>query len=140
MSLKAVQSLFIAVVLVISGCTDEGASNDSANTPAADYVFTNAKVYTVDEQQLWAEAVAVAGKQIVYVGNAKGTDAHIGETTRVIDLQGKLLLPGMIDTHMHPGVFGLASSLGVKSHRKPHRRCLPAGHRAVRPGKTPVPL
>lgn len=70
----------------------------------ADYVLRNAKVYTVNERQPWAQALAVRGKDIVYVG--KDEDAalkeHIGAETRVVDLQGKMVVPGFIDSHTHP--------------------------------------
>jgi predicted amidohydrolase YtcJ len=68
---------------------------------AADFVFTNGKVYTVNESQPWAEAVAVKGNKIVYVGDAKGAEAFIGEGTEKIDLAGKMLLPGFFSAHEH---------------------------------------
>ena len=67
----------------------------------ADIVIRNAAVYTVDEANPTAEVVAVRGKQIVYVGDEAGTTGVIGEATRVIDGQGRTLLPGLIDTHYH---------------------------------------
>jgi hypothetical protein len=70
-------------------------------SPAADIVITNAKVFTSDETNLHAEAVAVKGNRIVYVGSSAGTEAWRGPTSRVIDGQGKTLLPGFIDSHFH---------------------------------------
>lgn len=70
---------------------------------AADTIFTNAKAYTLDENQPWAEAVAVRGDEIVYVGDSEGAQALIGSETDVHDLDGKMLLPGFIETHMHLG-------------------------------------
>ena len=67
----------------------------------ADLVFTNGVVYTVDKQHSWAEAVAVCGKNIVYVGNADGVKDCIGPQTEVIDLGGKMVLPGFVDSHAH---------------------------------------
>ena len=51
----------------------------------ADTVFMGGKVYTVNEAQPWAEAVAVMGNRIVYVGDAAGAKAFIGTQTQVID-------------------------------------------------------
>ncbi len=84
---------------------------------AADYMFTNAKVYTVDPEQPWAEAVLVDGNTITFVGLAEDARSQINSDTTVIDLGGRMMLPGMIDTHVHPGVAGLASSLGVTLNR-----------------------
>ncbi len=78
----------------------------SEQAAAADYLFTNARVYTVNDQQPWAEAVAVRGKDIIYVGTSAEADAYRGDSTRVIDAHGRLILPGMIDTHAHPVLAG----------------------------------
>ena len=61
----------------------------STSLLAADYVFKNGSIYTVDLAQPWADAVAVDGKQIVYVGNNEGVEEHITANTQVIDLDGK---------------------------------------------------
>ncbi len=68
----------------------------------ADYVFKNGAVYTIESKTPKAEAVAVTGKKISYVGNNKGADAFIGKSTQVIDLKGKMLLPGFVEAHIHP--------------------------------------
>ena len=67
----------------------------------ADLVLKNGIVYTVDKQRSFAEAVAVGGKEIVYVGNTEGVKEYIGPQTEVIDLAGKMVLPGFIDSHAH---------------------------------------
>lgn len=67
----------------------------------ADYVFTGGKVYTLDEKQPWAEAVAVQGKNILYVGNAEEARKFIGEKTKVIDTTGKVVMPGFVSAHDH---------------------------------------
>lgn len=67
----------------------------------ADLVLKNGFVYTVDRQRSFAETVAVAGKEIAYVGNTAGVKDHIGPQTEVIDLAGKMVLPGFIDSHAH---------------------------------------
>lgn len=86
--------LFVILVLA-------AACSPQPGTPAADLVFTNARIYTVDETRPWAEAVAVRGDSIIYVGDTKGVEALIGGETDVRDLGGKVLLPGLIDAHMH---------------------------------------
>ncbi|QEA14515.1 amidohydrolase family protein [Comamonas flocculans] len=67
-------------------------------------MLRNARIYTVNPQQPWAQALAVRGKDIVYVGqdDDAALKAHIGAGTRVVDLQGKMVVPGFIDSHIHP--------------------------------------
>jgi len=67
----------------------------------ADLVFKNGAVYTVDTRQPWAQAVAIKNGVIISVGSDKGADVVIGPHTRVIDLDGKLMLPGFHDVHVH---------------------------------------
>jgi predicted amidohydrolase YtcJ len=69
--------------------------------PSADVIITNARVYTSDESNPRAEAVAVKGNRIVYVGTSTGAEALKARTTRVIDGQGHTLTAGFIDTHVH---------------------------------------
>ena len=68
---------------------------------SADVIFTNARAFTSDESNPNAEAVAVKGHRIVYVGDNAGAEEWRGEKTRVIDGQGHTLTPGFIDTHVH---------------------------------------
>ena len=78
----------------------------------ADLVFRNGPVYTVSDAMPWARAVAVKGKRIVYVGEDAGLQPYIGPTTRVVDLQGKMLLPGFVEGHTHP-LVGATLTRGV---------------------------
>jgi predicted amidohydrolase YtcJ len=71
------------------------------NKPAADLIITNAKVWTVDTTHPQAEALAVLGDRIVAVGSAAEVDAWHGPQTKIVDAQGKLLLPGFNDAHVH---------------------------------------
>ena len=68
----------------------------------ADLVFRNGAVYTVNGGREWARAVAVRQKHIVYVGDDAGVRSFIGPRTRVVDLAGKMLLPGFVEGHIHP--------------------------------------
>ncbi|HEV8196394.1 MAG TPA: amidohydrolase [Gemmatimonadales bacterium] len=67
----------------------------------ADLVFINGKVYTANEKQSRAEAVAIQGTKIVFVGSVGGARKLAGPKTRVIDLHGATVLPGLTDAHMH---------------------------------------
>lgn len=77
-------------------------SGAAAAPPPADTVFVNGAVYTVDPAHSWAAAVAVRGGRIEYVGTDAGAKPYVGPRTRVIDLEGRMLLPGFRDSHVHP--------------------------------------
>lgn len=69
--------------------------------PAADLIITNAKVWTGDKSHPKADSVAILGDRIVAVGSSAEAGAWRGARTKVIDAQGKLLLPGFNDSHVH---------------------------------------
>ena len=82
-------------VLLLSGCS-------AAREPQpATLVFDNARVYTMNAAQPHAEAVAVLGNRIVFVGSSDAARAYKGPATQVVDLQGKTLMPGFISGHDH---------------------------------------
>ena len=67
----------------------------------ADLLFRNGAVYTVDAQRSRAQAVGVSGQRIIFVGSDEAAAKHIGPDTEIVDLKGKMLLPGFIDSHAH---------------------------------------
>jgi predicted amidohydrolase YtcJ len=73
----------------------------------ADLVFTGGHVHTVDDRAPRAEAVAIVGERIAAVGSAGEIATWIGPRTRVVDLAGRLLLPGFQDAHVHPILGGM---------------------------------
>jgi predicted amidohydrolase YtcJ len=76
----------------------------ASSAQSADTVLKNGKFYTVNESQPWAEVVAIEGDRIVYVGQADGAKEFIDSDTVEYDLGGKLVLPGLVDSHTHPGM------------------------------------
>lgn len=73
----------------------------AAPAQPADLVLVHGKVYTLDSNQPWAEAVAVREGRYLAVGTDAQVRALAGEHTRVIDLKGRMLMPGLIDAHVH---------------------------------------
>jgi predicted amidohydrolase YtcJ len=77
-----------------------------SNNSEAYLVLLNGTVYTVDEKTDWdkqpQQAIAIAGKKIAYVGNDSGASDYIGPNTKIVDLEGKMVLPGFIEAHVHP--------------------------------------
>jgi predicted amidohydrolase YtcJ len=100
-----IRTLIAFVCIVAAGCSE------SQNTVVdADSVLINGKIYTVNEEQPWAEALAVQGNRLVFVGSSKDAERFIGEDTRVADLEGRLVLPGLIDSHLHAFLGAVAQS------------------------------
>ncbi len=75
----------------------------TSTTIAADMVLQNGRFYTVDPAQPWADAVAIEDGRFVYVGGAEGVKGFIDRGTVQYDLQGRFVLPGLVDSHTHPG-------------------------------------
>ena len=85
-------------------------SISAAAVEPATLVFTEGNVITMNAARSLAQAVAVSGNQIVFVGTNAEVQPYVGKSTKVIHLNGKTLLPGFIDAHMHPieGAIDLA--------------------------------
>ena len=82
-----------------------------ADVPAAaDLAFRNGAIYTVDGARSWAQAVAIRGGRIVFVGTDRDLESQIGPDTRVINLKGRMLLPGFQDAHIHPILSGVEAN------------------------------
>ena len=73
----------------------------------ADLILRGGAVYTVDAARSWAQAVAIRNGSIVAVGTDEQVAALAGPRTRVVDLAGRMLLPGFIDAHVHASAAGL---------------------------------
>jgi predicted amidohydrolase YtcJ len=107
---RIARTCFISALLFAYACTS-GNPGAQGSVPAhadAHLVLTNAAIYTVDDRRSWAEAVAIRGERIVYVGDAAGAHAFTSAATRVVDLGGRMLLPGFQDAHVHPVSAGVA--------------------------------
>ena len=68
----------------------------------ADLILLNASVYTMEEEQPWAAGIAIRGNKIIAVlDNKREGKKYTGDGTRIIDLDGKFVIPGFIDAHTH---------------------------------------
>ena len=116
--------LWLAMLAVVAllGCQQQSSEPQAVNPVAeptdevvespADFVFTNGRIYTVNPDQPWAEAVAVRGNEIVYVGDDAGAQAFVGENTVSEDLEQHLLMPGFVESHIHT-TLGAATTSGL---------------------------
>ena len=81
------------VIMRVKACTTQ---------EKADLVYQNGKIYTANDEQPFAEAIAFKDGVIIFVGDNADVTSFIGTSTIVEDFNGKLMLPGFHDVHMHP--------------------------------------
>ena len=99
-----------ALALLTATATTLRAQPGLPATPArADVIITNARIYTADDAQPLAEAIAVSGGRLQFVGSMVEAMALKGPTTRLIDAGGRTIIPGMTDAHAH--LYGLGVTL-----------------------------
>jgi predicted amidohydrolase YtcJ len=98
----------LLATLGLAGSLLASASGALPAGPPADLVIIRGNVVTVDEQLPRAEALAVCGDRIAAVGTDREIEQWIGGTTRVLDVGGQLVIPGLIDSHAHFKGLGLA--------------------------------
>ena len=89
---------FCAALAVHAAATAPAA----APAAAADTVYRHGRVYTIDAHDSVQQALAIRAGRIVYVGSDAGAAGFIGPKTTVLDLRGRMLMPGLVDGHMHP--------------------------------------
>lgn len=116
-------ALVLLTIAVLPAC-----SSEKSAPGGADLMLVNARVYTLDwddpsgdgslhedapnDGRNWhpdADAVVIKGDRILFVGKTADASVHRGETTRVVDLAGATVIPGLVDSHTH--VFGLGAAL-----------------------------
>jgi predicted amidohydrolase YtcJ len=102
---KATPSCF--ATLVCATLLTAAAVAEPGRATIADLVLINGSIYTMNPARDRAEAIAVRGGRILYVGTSEGIQPYIGSSTRRIDLAGKMVLPGFQDVHIHPVSGGI---------------------------------
>ncbi len=100
--------LLPVLVATLAACD---APQETPTTVAADAVFLNAKIYTVDADNSWATAMAVTNGTITAVGSDDEVSLYRGNDTVVQDLQGRMVMPGIHDTHIHPSNAGISKTV-----------------------------
>ena len=95
---KQTWKLAAALLLATCGIPSLGFAGSAVK---ATVIVTNARVYTVDAKQPWADAVAIGGDRILAVGSKERVEAFRNKNTQVVDARGKLVLPGFTDSHFH---------------------------------------
>jgi predicted amidohydrolase YtcJ len=103
-------SLLALAATMIAGSGYAQSSSDAQ--PVADTVYRNGFVYTVDGALSRAQAFAVKDGKFIAVGTDDDMKAHTGDDTEVINLRGRMAMPGLVDTHIH-ALRGALTALGV---------------------------
>ena len=99
MKFKYTITIIIATAAIgIAGCTP---GTKTEKLVVAEVIYTNGKIYTVNEAQPWVEAVAIKDGKFLKVGTGEEMKGLTGEKTEVIDLGGKFAMPGLVDAHVH---------------------------------------
>lgn len=93
----------VVAVVTLGGC--------SAAPPRPDTVLLNGKVFTANDAQPWAQALAIAGDRVVAVGDSATIQALAGPSTRRLDLGGRTVVPGFNDAHQHIEITPPATDL-----------------------------
>src|SRR5687768_9405816 len=92
-----IRSTFLLLLLIVFSCNTKN---------PADLVILGGKIYTVDSNNSVAEAVAVTGNKITFVGTLIKAQKYVNKNTQVIDLRGKIATPGFIEGHGHLMALG----------------------------------
>ena len=87
---------------------------DTNGTTWADVIIMNGRIATQDERRSFASAAAIKDGRFIAVGSDKDVMAHHGEKTQVIDVQGRTMIPGLNDSHMHPIRGGLNYNMELR--------------------------
>ena len=116
MARKLTASAIVATSMWIAGIANVPAQQPESN--AADLVLINGKVLTLDDRSTITEAVAVADGKILATGTSASVKALAGARTRVLDVAGKTVIPGLIDTHTHFKAAGLGDYVVIMGRAK----------------------
>jgi predicted amidohydrolase YtcJ len=105
----------LAALSILASCAQESLeeSKPLSTTTVADVVYTNGRIYTLNESQPWAEAVAIKDGKFIAVGSGVDIATVTGDGTEVIDLEGRFVMPGIFDLHTHPFITPWYGSMNL---------------------------
>jgi predicted amidohydrolase YtcJ len=93
--------LHLVLALAVGAACRSGAPAPAASPPPADLILVGGKVFTADPARPWAAAIAVRGERIAAVGSDEQVRVLVGSGTRVVELAGRTVVPGINDAHVH---------------------------------------
>ncbi|MGG6229701.1 amidohydrolase [Tenacibaculum sp. SDUM215027] len=110
--MKLITILF-SVVFAIKSCSSDPKIPTKFSETSTEKLYYNAKIFTVDDTNPWAEAILIDGNKILFVGSNTEAEKKANKNATKIDLKGKLILPGFHDVHMHPMEVGSTTTAFV---------------------------
>ncbi|MEX2525054.1 MAG: amidohydrolase [Gammaproteobacteria bacterium] len=129
--------LFVVTCLVTGVMFIQACRNDDSATMHADRIFHNGEIITVDKEFSMADSLAVKDGRIIAVGDRGSVFRHRGGDTDMVDLHGRVMMPGLIDSHTHPtdaalfefdhAVPAMHSVADVLDYVKQRSRAVPEG-------------
>jgi predicted amidohydrolase YtcJ len=123
--------------LILTGVVGTIVAKTPASRPAAEVIIRHARIYTVNAQQPWAEALAIREGKIVFVGDEAELATYQDSKTRVLDAGGRLVLPGFTDCHIHflEGSLALGRAELAGTHSVAEIQQILKTYAAAHPGK-----
>ena len=109
---SALAPVFAALALT-AGCSELQEDAMPAQDAATETAYVNGRIYTQDEDRPWAESLVTQGDRIVFVGSDEEALEHAAEDSKLVDLQGRFVMPGIIDAHTHPGLISVWGDLSL---------------------------
>ncbi len=103
---------YLVIALLLNACSPPmgdavQTTKASAGRISADSILINGNIYTMDKARPWVEAVAIKGKKFIYAGSYAEAKDYQDYNTHIIDLVGKMAMPGLVDAHVHPVLGGI---------------------------------
>jgi predicted amidohydrolase YtcJ len=115
--------LFVAAALLFGASLVRGGKSEPA-----DLLLLNGRIYTSSPARHWMKALAIRGERVLAAGSAREIETYRGQRTQVIDLGGRMAMPGIIDSHLH----FLSGSLALDEVKLDDARTLPEVKRRIR--------
>lgn len=109
MMIKTSERIRLSIGILLIAATIAGCARKDDSGPA-DLALKGGAIYTMDGARSWAQAVAIRDGRIAFVGLDKDLEAHVGPDTRVVDLKGRMVIPGLQDAHIHPISAGIEAN------------------------------
>ena len=104
--------ILLCITLCVStSCSSKTGSANINTEKSTQKLYFNGKIFTVDETNIWADAILIDGNKILFVGSNSDAENIAHKNAVKIDLQGKVVLPGFHDVHMHPMEVGSTTTV-----------------------------
>ena len=105
--------LSTVTVAVTAVCSEPAGVTTAESTAAIETVYANGQVYTQDPDLPWAQSLVTRGNKIVFVGSTQDALQYAAKDAKLVDLQNRFVMPGIVDAHTHPGLIATGANLSV---------------------------